>query len=141
MKTMSHLKLYLLAGLVLAGLAGCSHKPAKPALDGRWTGFDVQRPNLKCTLSIDASQFEYHGADSNDWLRGTFVSNDKVQPAQIDLTLLEPTGTPFTGKTALGLYELQGNELKVAAAEPGSNLRPGSVGGGPNVRAFVFKRE
>jgi uncharacterized protein (TIGR03067 family) len=141
MKTMSHLKLCLLAGLLVAGVAGCSHKPAKPALDGRWTGFEVRQPNSKCTLAIDGGQMEYHGANSNDWIRGTFVINDKVQPAQMDITLMEPVGSPYTGKIALGVYELQGDELKVAAAEPGSNLRPGNVAGGPNIQAFVFKRE
>lgn len=138
MKMMPHLKLCLLASLALAGLAGCGHKAAKAGLEGRWTGYDVARPAEQCVVTINGNQLEYRGAQSNDWVRGTFVLNEAAQPKQMDLLVQEPPQSA-TGKAILVIYEMQGDEMKVAV--PGTPERPADFSPKPQVRIFSFKRD
>lgn len=136
------LKSCLLIALLLASLAGCGKSTSKKAaLEGRWIGFEPARPEARCVLIITGSQFDYRGALSNDWCRGTFVLNEQAEPRQLDLTLQEIAAPGYVGKVSLAIYELQADELKVAAAEPGTPSRPASLAGGPGVRVFSFKRE
>jgi uncharacterized protein (TIGR03067 family) len=138
MKMMPHLKLFLLASLALAGFAGCGHKAAKAGLEGRWTGYDVARPAEPCVVTINGNQLEYRGAQSNDWVRGTFVLNEAAQPKQMDLAVQEaPPGG--AGKTYLVIYEQQGDEMKVAV--PGNGQRPVDFAAKPQVRVYSFKRD
>ena len=143
MKTMTHLKLWLFAGILAVVAAGCGQKENKsaPSLEGRWTGYDITQPGTKCTLTITSSQIDYRGGNSNDWCRLSFVKNDQVQPPQMDVTFLESPAHELVGKTALGIYGLEGDRLSVAVSEPGSNERPVSLTGGPHVRVFSFRRE
>lgn len=132
----------MLAGLLLAGFCGCS-KPAaeKATLEGRWTGYVLGQPGAKLTLIITGTHLDYRGAQSNDWCRGTFVLNESARPRQLDLKV-EAMPTPeYVGETILGIYELNGNQLRVATAEPGSDQRPASLAGGNGVRVFSFTHE
>ena len=99
------------------------------------------QPTAKCTLTISGAQFDYRGAQSNDWCRGTFVVNEQTQPKQIDMAIQEIAVQQYLGKTIPAIFELNGDELKVAAAEPGSAVRPASLGGGQGIRVFSFKRD
>ncbi len=137
-----HLKSCLLVGSLLACLIGCS-KPAlkSETLEGRWTGFEGDQPNAKCTLTITGTNLDYRGVQSNDWCRGTFVLNEWTQPRQLDLTIQEIADPQYAGKSLLGIYEFQGEALKVAVAEPGSAQRPAGLAGGQGVRVFTFKRD
>ena len=141
MNAWSQLKVCVLAGLVLAGVMGCSSQsePAKRGLDGRWTGYDVEQPDAKCTLAINGNQAEYRGAQPGDWLRGSFVLNEQVQPRQMDLNIKEAGDANLNdvGTTARVIYELRGDELKVAVS---SQERPTNFAGGPSIHVFSFRR-
>lgn len=142
MKTNQQLRMGLLAGLVLAAIVGCSKPEAKmTTLEGRWIGFQGGHPDATCTLVISGTQLDYRGAQSNDWCRGSFVLNEEAQPMQLDLTMQAISDPDYVGKTALGIYELKGGELRVAVAEPGSGQRPANLAGEQGVRVFSFKRE
>ena len=143
MKQFIPLKWSAPAMLAIAVVASCSRQtPASTAsLDGNWTGFDAGQPTEKCTLAITGTQFNYHGAQSNDWCRGTFTLNEQTQPKQMDMTVQEISAPEYVGKTVLVVYELNGDELKVAAAEPGKNMRPARMAGEQGVRVFSFKRD
>jgi len=142
MNTLSQLKVYVLAGLVLAGLIGCSSQsePAKPGLDGRWTGYDVAQPEAKRTLAINGNQAEYRGARPGDWLRGSFVLSEQPQPMQMDLSIKEAGDINLNdvGTTALVIYELRGDELKVAVS---GQERPINFAGGQSIHVFSFRRD
>jgi uncharacterized protein (TIGR03067 family) len=142
MNAWSQLKVCVLAGLVLAGVTGCSSQsePAKPGLNGRWTGYDVVQPNAKCTLAINGHQAEYRGTQPGDWLRGSLVLNEQAQPRQMDLSIKEAGDANLNdvGTTAMVIYELRGDELTVAVS---SQERPTNFAGGQSIHVFSFRRD
>jgi len=135
----------LLVSLLLVAIVGCS-KPAtensaeKPTVQGRWFGFESGSTQT-ISLTFAGDRFSYSDAQSNEIGSGTFVMNDRVQPNQMDLTFEKIPAPDYVGKVALSIYELQGAELKIAGAEPGSTTRPTTIAGGQGIRTFTFKRE
>jgi uncharacterized protein (TIGR03067 family) len=128
--------------LLAAGIVSCGKpKAGQASLEGRWSGFEQGRPDNKLTLTLNGDRFAYWNTQSNEWGRGTFVVNDTLQPAQMDLTFQECPAPQYMGKVALAIYELQRDELKFAGSEPGSTQRPTNIAGGQGVRTLTFKRE
>lgn len=141
MKTQNRLNLGLLASLLLAAMAGCSKPESKHAtLEGRWSGFESGSAE-KITVEFTGNRFAYWDAKTNEIGGGTFVINDTVRPMQIDLTFERIVAPEHVGKVGLAVFELNGNELKFAGAEPGTTIRPTTLAGGRGVRVFAFKRE
>ena len=141
MNALNVVKSCLLAGLFLAGVVGCGKQTAvKPTVQGRWSGFEAGSTE-KITLALGGNQFTYWDARTNEIGGGTFVINDTVQPRQMDLTFERIPAPQYVGKVGLAIFELQGDELKIAGSEPGSTLRPTNMAGGQGVRVFTFKRE
>jgi uncharacterized protein (TIGR03067 family) len=142
MKPLNRVRACVLAGVVLAGAVGCSKQsqPARPGLDGHWTGYEVRQPAAKCTVAIKGDQLEYRGAQPLDWLRGSFVLNEQAQPRQMDLSIKEAGDVNLNdvGTTALLIYELGGDELKVAVS---SLDRPTDFAGGQGIHVFSFRRD
>ena len=143
-KTMRFIEMGLII-LLPAVFASCSkpamEKPAEKAtVQGRWSGFENGRPE-KITLEFNGDRFAYWDAQTNEIGSGTFVVNDTVQPSQMDLTFQQIPASEYVDKVGLAIYELQGNELKIAGSEPGSLQRPTNIAGGQGVRSFTFKRE
>lgn len=135
----------LAAVLLLGGLVGCGKpgeskpgEPAKSGLAGHWTGFDVRHPGAKSTLTINDNQLEYRGPQPSDWVRGTIVLNEQVHPMQMDLRVTEAGITNNVGATILAIYELRGDELKLAASGP---EHPANFAGGEGIHVFTFKRD
>ena len=144
MNTLNLIKSCLIAALFAAVLAGCN-KPAaekapKATVEGRWSGYEAGRSE-KTIIEFKAGQFTYWDAQTNEIGSGTFVVNDAVEPNQMDLTFEKMLAPEYVGKVGLAVFELNGNELKIAGSEPGSTQRPTSVAGGQGVRVFALKRE
>jgi uncharacterized protein (TIGR03067 family) len=76
-------------------------------------------------------------------LKGTFTVDAAKKPKQIDLAVKESRGGKDDGKTAKGIYELDGDTLKWCTAGPGTDDRPGEFATAEgNDRLFVtLKRQ
>lgn len=130
-----------LAGILLACAAGCHrHHAERPKPDGHWVGFDVTQPNAKCELTIAGTNLDFRGIGPNDWCRASFVLNETVEPKQMDLTLNEAE-PQSAGKVVLAIYELNGDEIKIAGSSPGASQRPTEFVPSKDVRVLSFKRE
>ena len=132
----------LLAILVIAALSGCRHlQGTGPTIEGRWIGHDLTQPTEQLTVSFSGNRFIYWDSRTNELGRGTYSINDNVQPAQIDLTFEMSVAPEFAGKVSLAIYELNGEELKIAGNDPGNPRRPVDFTGGHETRVFSWKRE
>jgi uncharacterized protein (TIGR03067 family) len=131
--------------LFSAFIVSC-HKPAaekptvKPILEGRWSGFE-NGSTEKIILTFTGNRFAYFDAQSNGLGSGTFVVNDTAEPKQMDLTFEKIPAPQYVGKVGLAIYEFQGEALKIAGSEPGSDVRPVKFDAAQGVRIFTLRRE
>ena len=101
---------------------------------------DLVHPDTKCELTITGTNLDFRGIAPDDWCRGTFVLNEQAQPKQLDLMLNE-AAPGSVGKLNLVIYDIQGNELKIAACQPGSPQRPADFTPTTEVRVLTFTRK
>ena len=142
MKNRIQWKLGLLAGVLLATLVGCGKTEQKrPTLEGRWSGFDANVPSVKLTAMFNAGRFTYWDAQTNELGNGTYLVNDTVQPAQMDLIFEACPAPAYVGKKALAIYEFQGEQLRIAGNQPGNLERPTNFVGSQTIQVFSWKRE
>jgi uncharacterized protein (TIGR03067 family) len=132
-----------LIAAVLLGVSGCStpHKSGAGALQGRWSGREIGgTPETPRQLVISGKQFDYRGADPDDWGKGTFTLREDTQPKQLLVTLTECGPGQYAGKTSCMIYKIEGGTLTAAANEPGNPAAPLSFDA-PGARRMVFKKE
>lgn len=141
MNTMKHLVVVGFAVVLAAGFVGCLHQGSSHVkLQGRWSGTEAGRTE-KITLTFSGNRFAYTDNQSREIGSGTFIVNRTKQPMEMDLTFEIIPSPEHVGKVGLAIFELQGNELKIAGCEPGSGRRPQSIVAGQGVRVFTFNRE
>jgi len=114
---------------------GCGHS-SKQNIQGHWSGFNAKHPDYACTVNIAGNQLEYHGADSNDWARGTFVLRKDVEPNGMDMTVLEPSKS--ANQMIYAIYQVNGSEMTVAIS---SSQRPVDFSTNTQNEVFNFKRD
>jgi uncharacterized protein (TIGR03067 family) len=105
-------------------------------LQGHWKGSNTAHPGQTCTVNISGDQIEYRGADANDWLRGKLVLDDKAEPKQLNVTILEPANNFI-----LCIYRVSDDKITIAAAVHGSNRRPTAFRASRQVDILELQRD
>jgi uncharacterized protein (TIGR03067 family) len=140
MKTMQILGLAI--GVMLLG-TGCStpRNSDSAALQGAWKGEELGgHTNAPCYLVVSKKNFEFRGADANDWYKGTFSLREETTPKQLIGVVTQCPSHNYVGKTTWGIYQIANGALTFAVHEPG-NAEPPSSFDAPDARRFAFKRE
>jgi uncharacterized protein (TIGR03067 family) len=102
-------------------------KEEKQKLQGTWKLLSITQDGQESDKSNDDIQLIFSGDDfsakvpSGDDHKGTFKVNPASKPRAIDIMLTEG---PEKDKTAEGIYELKGDELRLCIAKPGNKGRP-----------------
>jgi uncharacterized protein (TIGR03067 family) len=117
MKTTCLVKVFATTMCLLLAGVGCGHSSKQTIRDqqsvqGQWNGYKAKRPDYKCTVKLTGNQFEYRGAETNDWSRGTFILRENVEPKEMDLTILEPAQQ--SDNRLFAIYQLEGDKMTVA---------------------------
>jgi uncharacterized protein (TIGR03067 family) len=110
-------------GLAVAALAGADDdavKKEKQSLQGKWTIVSVDRDGKAVDMWKDGVRLiegdnytlTTKGGDS---FKGTFALDPAKVPKAIDFS---PAGGQYKGKTLRGIYEIDGDMLKICFAEP-----------------------
>jgi RNA polymerase sigma factor (sigma-70 family) len=105
-------------------------------LQGRWKGSNTAHPGKTCTVTISGDKIEYRGTEPNDWLRGTFVLNDLVNPQQLDINVLEPANN-----FVLCILQTNGDNITIAAGEHGIRRRPNGFTPNRQVDVLELQRD
>lgn len=141
-----------IAALILpvAGRSSLQAKDAptdRDALQGTWrmvtreTGGEARETNgMRLVFKDDRFQL----VRDDGTIEGTFKIDAAANPRRIDMHVdkAPPDQERVKDKTSLGIYELNGDELRWCAAEPGSETRPTEFSGtGGGCMLAVFKRE
>jgi uncharacterized protein (TIGR03067 family) len=74
-------------------------------------------------LIFDGKKFTIKQGD-NVMASGTFTVDASKKPRHIDMKIEGGDDEKLQGKTSLGIYELDGDDLKWASNEPGAEGRP-----------------
>jgi uncharacterized protein (TIGR03067 family) len=120
-------------------------KPDKEMIKGTWKVLSseadgVDQPALaNARLSFDDTGFAF-GHEGQSRHRGTFTLGDSARPRTIDLTFTEG---PHAGDRMLGIYDWDGDHLKLCVTDPSGTNRPKefttTVASG--LRLFVLKKD
>src|SRR5262245_51034428 len=133
--------------LLLLGLASASFPDARDeavkkelkALEGTWQLHEIQEGEFFLDLPANGSTLVLSGSSYRDVNKngdrktemGTFVFDPGKSPRAIDFT-------PKGGKKKLGIYEIKGDQLRIAVAESGKD-RPGDLTA-TKTQVFTYKR-
>lgn len=105
---------------VAAPLAGEDAKPKKTDLEGTWKFVKKESAVQQLKFTGDAFEATIEGKV----YKGTFKLNDDENPLQIDMKITTSPEDKHKGKTALGIYEFQGANLRWCTSTPGRKRRP-----------------
>jgi uncharacterized protein (TIGR03067 family) len=92
------------------------------------------------SLTFAGQTLEFHGADANDWCKGTFILRENTDPKQLVGTLTDGPGSDAVGKTIYAIYKIDGATLTISGNAPGDLNVPAAFDT-PGARQFVFKRD
>ena len=104
-------------------------KKAQEKLQGTWKAVTVERrgeskeDEEEHHLIFEGNKFRIKRGDQA-MIQGTFNLNPSKKPKEIDMKITEDETGKHNGKTALGIYALDGDTLKWCVAEPGTTERP-----------------
>ncbi|HVS33990.1 MAG TPA: TIGR03067 domain-containing protein [Gemmataceae bacterium] len=114
----------LSAGLLFAADAkDDAVKKDMDALQGKWQITALTRDGKDAEVSKDAVRIVKDNKytvnpNPNTTIEGTFKIDPTTKPKSIDIT---QTNGPNAGKTSLGVYDLDGDTLKICWAPPGKD--------------------
>jgi uncharacterized protein (TIGR03067 family) len=95
------------------------------ALEGAWHGNEVtpgqQGP---ASLTFSGKTLEFHGADANDWCKGTFILRENTDPKQLVGTITECPSADAVGKNVCAIYKIENGSLRVTGNAPGGSNIP-----------------
>jgi uncharacterized protein (TIGR03067 family) len=126
-------------GITAAGCKDSSTSPSQALtseLEGTWAGID-KATGTQMAMIFSGNQISTSMAGS-ELYSGTFSINTNISPKQINFTITSSSISAYVGQTSLGVYELSGNSLTIAANEPGDPVRPASITAG---RVFELAKE
>jgi uncharacterized protein (TIGR03067 family) len=114
--------LFLLLGVASPSIsADPKPKSKKTGLEGTWIA--VKKDSAAKQFKFTGNKFE--ATIGGKTLKGTFKLNDDENPMHLDLNITESTEEKYKGKTALGIYEFVGENIRWCSSQPGRKRRPG----------------
>ena len=127
---MRHLLACIAVGLFLGADAPKDDvKKDKDKLQGTWKAVTAQERGESKEdagdhrLIFSGDEFSVKKGDETI-IKGKFKIDSSKKPKQIDMEITDASKEKFNGKTAVGIYELDGDTLKWCANEPGGAERP-----------------
>lgn len=109
-------------------------------LQGTWKTESIESDGMKATqlgdskLVVKDDKYVFTLGDEKE--EGTLKIDQTKKPKTIDVVI---TAGQEKGKTQLGVYEVEGESLKITVNMPGDQDRPKELGKGAAV--FVFKKQ
>lgn len=72
---------------------------------------------------------------------GQATVNSSVIPNTVDFYFANSSYAPYVGLTSLGIYSISGNQMTMAANEPGGSVRPASLAAVVGTRVFNLTKQ
>ena len=116
-------------------------KPISAALEGSWRGREVT-PGQEgpATLAFSGNTMDFHGAQQDDWCKGTVELHEDVTPNQLVGTITDCNGADAIGKKVYAIYKVENDTLTISGNGPGDTEFP-SAFDAAGARRFILKRD
>lgn len=136
------LTLLLAAVAIIAFAHAETQKSDSELLQGKWQGTekDASPDGGTSLLTVSGKIMEFHGADTNDWVTGTFTLREDVTPKQLVVTIKDCPDSGSIGKPIYVIYRLERDTFTAAGNSPGETNFPSGFDAA-GVRQIVFKRK
>jgi uncharacterized protein (TIGR03067 family) len=121
---------------LLLGAFGCSKRPDSAALKGTWQGREGGAARTD-SLVLSDNNLEFHGANPQEWYKGTFTLHEDSDPKQMIITITDCPFPKYVGQTANAIYRIEKGKLTIAGNEPGDPAMPTAFNA-PGTRTMVF---
>jgi uncharacterized protein (TIGR03067 family) len=125
---------FLFLSLFLSSCSRC------PELEGSWVGCQARSPLIEWWFTVEDNHFSLVREDSGLWYRGLIRLNLNCRLKKIDMIIRDTSIPALKGKTALGIFEIDGDTLTIASSEPGGQFRPRSFDE-PGMTEFIFGKD
>jgi uncharacterized protein (TIGR03067 family) len=122
----------------------------KKRLAGTWTVVAVESNGRKGTEEeLKGLYYVYDAAgkwklkkDDDTQAEGTYTIDPSKDPKTIDFQIVESISEQARGKSSLGIYEIDGDMLRVCRDWPGEGKRPTDFSAGPDSKRILaeYKR-
>ena len=89
------------------------------------------------SLVLSGNNLEFHGANPQEWYKGTFILREDTTPKQMIVTVTDCPAPQYIGKIANAIYRIENGTLTIAGNEPGNQAMPASFDA-PGARMITF---
>ena len=115
-----------------------AQKPDSVVLQGTWSGQELggTTPGSP-SLIVEGTKVEFHGANTQEWYRATFLIREDKTPKQLEAVISECPFPEYVGKTSRAIYRIEDGKMTLAANEPGNPAVPASFDA-QGARKFVL---
>ena len=110
-----------------------SPKPNSTVFEGSWNGREGP-----ASLIVSGQTLEFHGADADDWIKGTFTLREDINPKQWVGTVTECAAPEVIGKKCYAIYKIEDGALTISGNQPGDSNIPQAFDA-PGSREVIFK--
>src|SRR5271157_2013189 len=116
-------------------------KAHSTALEGSWHGNELTPGQQgSASLTLSGQTLEFHGADANDWCKGTFILRENTDPKQLVGTITDCPSAEAVGKTVYAIYKIENGSLTISGNAPGDLNIPAAFDTS-GTRQFVLKHD
>ena len=110
-----------------------------PAIVGIWIGTEVG-PFTSWTMVFHETTV-VASTDGQEAYRGNYTAYPEEDPKRFEYKITSSSITQYVGKTAHGIYKIEGDQLTIASNEPGVPDTPTSFTPGGGTRVFELTKQ
>ncbi len=118
---------------------GSGGSSGDPALVGTWVGTEASSSTV-WTFTVTSSDADVKIAGVQAY-KGTYTVDTSSDPKRITLAVTDSTNSLYIGKTANGIYKMEGSTLTVAINQPGNAARPVDFTPGGDAAVFTLTKQ
>jgi len=89
------------------------------------------------SLVLSGNNLDFHGANPQEWYKGTFILHEDTTPKQMIVTITDCPAPQYVGKIANAIYKIENGTLTIAGNEPGNPAMPATFDA-PGSRLVTF---
>jgi len=123
----------------VASEASTPPKTVSTPFEGSWKGRDMTLGSEgSVSLTVSGQTLEFHGAATDDWVKGTFTLREDASPKQFVAIVTDCAAPENIGKKSHAIYKIEDGTLTISGNELGDPNFPATFDA-PGSRQLVFK--